>query len=247
MSSAAPPEPAASSRSPCVQPNQIASWAEHLPPKLASERVQLPGSFAFHAKSSRAVRSKLQLLSQAFFDDTPEVSVERHSLPAGWLTRIQTVFRNALALRQAAHLSNLKAFDKKIPDPSLDLRTINTQELLSADRKLWAAKWQNQMLRQQWSLDDALYDLTHMRNDARSLLQLRPKISKPTVPAPPRPATPRQRQPKRDPKPARKPSHPTKKGKEKSEGARYQCTNNQCRFADAKAPSYGPQPHVKQP
>ena len=34
-----PPEPTASSGSPCTQPNQIASWAEHLPPKLTSERV----------------------------------------------------------------------------------------------------------------------------------------------------------------------------------------------------------------
>ena len=76
------------------------------------------------------MRLELQLLSQAFFDDTPEmeVSVEHHSLSAGWLTRIQTVFRNALALCQAAHLSNLKAFDKKIadlcltqPDPNLGI------------------------------------------------------------------------------------------------------------------------------
>ena len=44
-----------------------------------------------------------------------------------------------------------------------------------------------------------------MKNDVRSLLQLRPKMSKPTVPAPPRPATPRQRQSKRDIKPARDP------------------------------------------
>ena len=72
--------------------------------------------------------------------------MEHRSLSAGWLTRIQTVFRNALALCQAAHLSNLKAFDKKIadlcltqPDPNLGLRTVNTQELLSADRRLWAA------------------------------------------------------------------------------------------------------------
>ena len=166
-----------------MQPNQLASWAEHLPPKLTSERVSslieafksnYPGelldadttpsirllSFVheglkpgqslkwvpwqyrlssrqyqerMEAKSARAVRSELQLLSQAFFDDTPEVSVEHHSLAAGWLTRIQTVFRNALALCQAAHLSNLKAFDKKIadlcltqPDPNLGLRTVNT-------------------------------------------------------------------------------------------------------------------------
>ena len=293
-----------------MQPNQLASWAEHLPPKLASERVSslmeafksnYPGELLdadttpsirllslvheglrpgqslkwvpwqyrlstrqyqerMEAKSARAVRSELQLLSQAFFDDTPEVSVEHHSLAAGWLTRIQTVFRNALARCQAAHLSNLKAFDKKIadlcltqPDPSLGLRTVNTQELLSADRKLWAAI--SDLLGQQWSLDDALYELTHMRNDVHSLLQLRPKLSKPSVPAPPRPATPRQRAPKRDLKPTRVPSRPAKKGKGKSKGAspspkpkadwcttykgrevcrRYQtgsCTNDHCPFA----------------
>ena len=50
----------------------------------------------------------------AFFDDTPEINVENHSLSPGWLMCIQTVFRNALALCQAARLSNLKAFDKKI-------------------------------------------------------------------------------------------------------------------------------------
>ena len=91
-----------------------------------------------------------------------------------------------------------------------------------------------------------------MRNDVRSLLQLRPKMSKPSVPAPPRPATPRQRGPRRD---LNMPSRPTKKGKGKSKGAsplpkpkaewcttykgrevcrRYQtgsCTNDQCPFA----------------
>ena len=127
------------------------------------------------------------------------------------------------------------------------------KELLSADRKLWAAI--SDLLGQQWSLDDALYELTHMRNDVHSLLQLRPKISKPSVPAPPRPATPRQRAPKRDLKPTRMPSRPAKKGKGKSKGAapspkpkadwcttykgrevcrRYQtgsCTNDHCPFA----------------
>ena len=92
--------------------------------------------------------------------------------------------------------SSALVFDKKIadlcltqPDPNLGLRTVTTQELLSADRKLLAAI--SDLLRQQRSLDDALYELTHMRNDVRSLLQLRPKMSKPSVPAPPRPATPR--------------------------------------------------------
>ena len=85
------------------------------------------------AKSSKAVRSEMQLLSHAFFDDTPEVSVDSRALSAGWLVKVQTIFRNAIALCQAAHLSNLKAFDKKVadlclaaPDPVLGLRIVNT-------------------------------------------------------------------------------------------------------------------------
>ena len=150
------------------------------------------------------------------------------------------------------------------PRPLCGLCAVNTQELLSADRKLWAAM--SDLLGQQWSLDDALYELTHMRNDARGLLQLRPKMSKPSVPAPPRPATRRQRAPKRDLKPTRMPSRPTKKGKGKSKGAspspkpkadwctsykgrevcrRYQtgsCTNDHCPFAHAsKSTCHGSQ------
>ena len=103
---------------PTRTPRRPSAWQYRLSSRQYQERME--------AKSARAVRLELQLLSQAFFDDTSEISVEHHSLAAGWLTRIQTVFRNALALCQAAHLSNLKAFDKKIadlcltqPDPNL--------------------------------------------------------------------------------------------------------------------------------
>ena len=99
--------------------------------------------------------------------------------------RIQTVFRNALALCQAAQLSNLKAFDKKVAD-----------ELLSADRKLWSAL--SHLLTQQWSLDDALHKMTHMRNDTHALLQLRPKIVRAAIAPPPCPAAPRGRGTKRE-------------------------------------------------
>ena len=65
-------------------------------------------------------------------------------LSASWLSRIQTVYRNAWTLCcGAAHLNNLKAFDKKVLDLALpdltdnSLRGPTTQELLAADRKLW--------------------------------------------------------------------------------------------------------------
>ena len=50
-------------------------------------------------------------LTHAFFDETPEVSVEGRALTASWLHRTQQVFRHALALCQAVHLLNAKALD----------------------------------------------------------------------------------------------------------------------------------------
>ena len=148
----------------------------------------------------------MQLLSHAFFDDTPEVSVDSRALSAGWLVKVQTLFRNAIALCQAAHLSNLKAFDKKVadlclaaPDPILGLRTVNTQELLAADRKIWGVI--SELLAQSWSLDDALHEVTAMRHDLPSLLQLRPKATTSPARTPrardKRPAPPAQTQPKK--------------------------------------------------
>ena len=60
------------------------------------------------AKTSRVVRSEVQLITSAFLDDQPEVSVENRPLSAGWLLHIQTVFRNALALCNAAHLKSCR-------------------------------------------------------------------------------------------------------------------------------------------
>ena len=94
-----------------LKPGQTLKWVPwqlRLSARQYQERIE--------ARSSRAIKSELQLLRHAFFDDAPGVPVENHALSAGWLQRIQTVFRNALALCQAAHLSNLKAFDKKVAD-----------------------------------------------------------------------------------------------------------------------------------
>ena len=93
--------------------------------------------------------------------------------------QIQTIFRNALALCNAAHLKSLKDFDKKIadlclkqPDRTSGLRTVTTQELLSADRRMWNTI--SDLLREGWSLDAALHEMTTVRSDIPSLLQWRP-------------------------------------------------------------------------
>ncbi|CAE7408610.1 unnamed protein product [Symbiodinium sp. KB8] len=128
-------------------------------------------------------------LSAALFDDTPEMPVAHLRLSPAWLGRIQTVFRNAIALCKGAHLQRLKAYDKKVldlatqapTDPSL--RTVSTSELVSADRKLW--KEISSLHSSGWTLDDALHEMTTVRSDVGNLLQLRARPPPPPL-RPPR-------------------------------------------------------------
>ncbi|OLP75956.1 hypothetical protein AK812_SmicGene44177 [Symbiodinium microadriaticum] len=142
------------------------------------------------SKSTKTLRAEAQFLSTALYDETPEMPVDHLRLSPAWLGRIQTVFRNAIALCKGAHLARLKAFDKKVLDlathspADASLRTVTTTELVAADRKLWqeiAALHSTG-----WSLDDALHEMTTVRADIGNLLQYRAKPPPPPLKPPPR-------------------------------------------------------------
>ena len=139
------------------------------------------------ARTSRTLRTEAQLISTALFDETPELPVEHICLNAPWLASKQAVFRNAIALCSGAHLSVLKAFDKKALDlctqslpASSGLRAANTQELLQADRTLWneIAK----LVAEGWTLDEALHEFTCIRADVRLLQPRAPSAAKAPLP-----------------------------------------------------------------
>ena len=97
------------------------------------------------ARAARTLRTEAQLISNALFDETPEVSVAPGGINPAWLMKTQVVFSNAIAICGGAHLRMLRAFDKRIFDlatqslaPESGLRAVHTQELLQADRKIWA-------------------------------------------------------------------------------------------------------------
>ena len=175
------------------------------------------------AKSSKPMRTEAQLLASALYDDTPEMPVAHLRLSASWLSRIQTVYRNAWALCGAAHLNNLKAFDKRVLDLALpdladnSLRGPTTQELLAADRKIWGTI--GTLVSAGWSLDEALYEVTSIRSDLSNLLQPRPRNALPTTPhkGRERPNTPTPPPPKRTRTtpftPPKDPKNPKGKGK----------------------------------
>ena len=123
----------------------------------------------------------------AIFDETPELSIERAHLSPAWLARAQQIFRNAIALCGGAHLAVLKAFDKKILDicaqslaSDSGLRTVNTHELLNADRKLWNKI--SSLHSEGWTVDEALHEMTSIRADIHALLQPRARPRTPKGP-----------------------------------------------------------------
>ena len=129
------------------------------------------------ARTAKTLRTEAQLISTALFDETPEQSIDRAFLSPTWLSRCQTVMRNAIALCNGAHLRILKAFDAKGFEatqslaPDSGLRTVQTAELLQADRKLWS---ELALLHSEgWSLDQALHEMTKVRSDMHALLQPR--------------------------------------------------------------------------
>eukprot|EP00439_Symbiodinium_sp_Y106_P000945 s7526_g1.t1 len=129
------------------------------------------------SKASRTIRTEAAFLSTALFDDTPDYGHLVEAESGRTESSVQTVFRNAIALCKGAHLQRLKAYDKKkildwaTQTPSdASLRTVTTQELVAADRKLWR---EISLLHSTgWSLDDALHEMTSVRSDVGNLLQL---------------------------------------------------------------------------
>ena len=127
------------------------------------------------ARTSKTLRTEAQLISTALFDETPEQSIDKAYLSPAWLSKCQTVMRNAIALCNGAHLRILKAFDAKVFELATQslgadsgLRTVHTAELLQADRKLWSEL--AAMHSDGWSLDQALHEMTKVRSDMHALL-----------------------------------------------------------------------------
>ena len=127
------------------------------------------------ARTAETFRTEAQLISAALFDETPEQSLDKAFLSPAWLSRCQTVMRNAIALCSGAHLRILKTFDAKVFELATQslAPTAHTAELLQADRKLWSEL--AALHSDGWSLDQALHEMTKVRSDMRALLQPRAK------------------------------------------------------------------------
>ena len=139
-------------------------------------------------RASKIPRVEHASLSSLLLDDPPALEISNFGMGIDAIRNMLEVHNVAIALCQGAHMQNLKAYSRKFMsfltqkvDPESGLRTASVVEAQAADRQIWTTI-SELMSDRDWSMDDALHEMTHIRNDLSSYLQLRPRVSKP-VPA----------------------------------------------------------------
>ena len=121
-----------------VHQQKMNKYIKYIPIQLRLSEHQY--SAMIETRSSKPIRSEIQLLSQLCWEDTPEMDINSVRFSRDWLSRTQTVLRNAYSLCGMCHLQIFKAFDSKINehtfphlDSELGLRHVMAQEFFSAD------------------------------------------------------------------------------------------------------------------
>lgn len=126
-------------------------------------------------------------LSSLLMDEIPAIEVSNDNMGINAIRTSMDLFNTALAMCNGAHLANLKAYSQKFISlltqrvaADTGLRTASVLEAQTADRQIWGtiAELAND---REWTFDQALHEMTHVRSDLSMLLQLRPKIPKPST------------------------------------------------------------------
>ena len=135
-------------------------------------------------RASKIPRVEHASLSPLLLDDPPALEISNSGMGINAIRNMLEVHNVAIALCQGAHLQNLKAYSHKFMsfltqkvDSESGLRTASVVEAQAADRQIWTTI-SELMTDRDWSMDDALHELTHIRNDLSGYLQLRPRVLK---------------------------------------------------------------------
>ena len=131
---------------------------------------------------------KIQRLESLAVQDLIVDDVPTQELPqqigagAAQLTQILQLQATSIALCSGAHLHTLKKYVHKFVKVAMtryeadtNLRGPTTKEMEAADKQIWC-KIADLFNLREWSLDDAVNELTSVRSDIEALLQPRPNI-----------------------------------------------------------------------
>jgi hypothetical protein len=133
-------------------------------------------------------------LHQLLWDEPPSLDVNNQGMGVNAIRNMLEVHNTAMSLVGAWHLQRLRSYTLKFMgfltqrlDADSGLRPPNVLESQAADKALWQMI-HDLVLDQQFTLDNAIHEVTHLRSDMASLLQPRPKLS--TRPQHPSPSAP---------------------------------------------------------
>ena len=136
------------------------------------------------AKSSRLAKPEGLQLHAILLDEPPSLDISNGSLGMNALRQMFETFSFAMSMADVAHLASLKAYYLKFLqlmsqklDPETGLRNATILEAQAADKSLMTTAAEL-VLERQWTWDDALHEITHIRADMMSLLQPRPRLPK---------------------------------------------------------------------
>ena len=127
-------------------------------------------------------------LHSLILDEPPSIEISNQGMGTHAIRSKVEVHNLALTLVESCHLQRLKAYTLRFTgfltqnfDTGSNLRTANVLEAQSADKQLWQVIY-DLVVDEQWSLNDALNEVTVLRSDMASLLQPRPKTQKVAIP-----------------------------------------------------------------
>ena len=156
--------------------------------------VWIPWKFRLSVSKSEEVSSQRPAklprletsgLSALLLDDPPSLEISNAGMGINAIRNLLAVHDYAVAMCNGAHLANLKAYSHKFlafltqrVDADSGLRCASVTESQSADRQIWQTI-SDLMLEREWSMDECLHEVTHIRHDLPSLLQLRPRPARP--------------------------------------------------------------------
>ena len=127
-------------------------------------------------------------LHSLIYDEPPSIEVSNQSMGINAVRSMFDLFNVAVALAEGAHLAHLKAYTLKFLgyltqkyDPDTGLRTPSIMEAQAADKHLWFLIGEL-VMDKNWTLDQALHEMTYIRSDMAMLLQARPRMNKPVAP-----------------------------------------------------------------
>ncbi|CAE8681276.1 unnamed protein product [Polarella glacialis] len=146
-------------------------WTQLVSEKKSQEIVE--------ARAHRHARSDLQILTQLCWEDVPQLDESDLRPNPFFISQLQAIRRNTFALCGGCHMASRKVFDNKFLNhftkrysEESGLRAPSLKETMEADRHLLEEVYKL-VNDGGWSLDDALHEMTQVRQDMASLMQPR--------------------------------------------------------------------------